>query len=75
MQKIKETTATLSINEDHYSVFELGELRIKFYTSPFLVKYCEIKKWEDSGYLEYTCVNSKTDELIEDSIDMAFIAS
>ena len=66
--------ATLSKKDDHYSVFQIGDLRIKFYTSPYLEKYCSIDLWENKGYIEYTGQFTTSDEPMEDSIDLAFIA-
>ena len=71
---MKEITATLSINQNHYSVFRVGDLTIKFYTSPYLLRYCEITQWKNKGYIEYKGEVSTSKEPIEDSIDLAFIA-
>ena len=67
-------TATLSKKGEHYSVFKVGDLCIKFYTSPYLEKYCGIVAWKDNGYIEYTGKFSTSDDPIEDSIDLEFIA-
>ena len=67
-------TATLSKKGDHYSVFQVGDLNIKFYTSPYLEKYYSIDKWKDNGYIEYTGKFSTSEEPIKDSIDLEFIA-
>ncbi len=73
-ERINEKVATLSVNKEHYSIFQIGNTRIKFYSSPFLTQYCEILKWDDTGYIECTCLNTNSDGLVEDSIDLAFIA-
>lgn len=67
-------TATLTNKGNHYSVFQIGDVSIKFYTSPYLEYYCKIISWEDSGYIVYTGKFSTSSSPIEDSIDMAFIA-
>ena len=67
-------TATLSRKGDHYSLFRVGDLDIKFYTSPYLEKYCSINTWKDNGYIEYTGKFSTSEKPIEDSIDLEFIA-
>lgn len=71
---MKNDIATLSKNEKNYSVFQVGDLRIKFFTSPFLEKYCSIDKWKNNGYIEYTGKFSTFDEPVEDTIDLAYIA-
>lgn len=72
---MKNDIATLSKNEKNYSVFQVGDLRIKFFTSPFLEKYCSINRWDKNGYIEYTGKFSTFDKPIEDTIDLAFIAN
>lgn len=71
---MKGRTATLGITDNHYSVLQIGDLRIKFYTSPFLEKYHSIDFWNDCGYMEYTAFFSTSSKPIEDSIDFSFIA-
>ncbi len=74
MMLMRNRIATLSLKEDCYSVFRVGDLKIKFYTSPYLQQYCKVDLWEDDGYIEYTGKFSTSSELVEDSIDLAFIA-
>ena len=69
-----EEFATLRKKDQNFSVFQIGDLSIKFFTSPFLQKYCNIIRWKDDGYIEYTGLFSTSSEPIEDSIDLAFIA-
>ena len=38
-------------NNDKFSIFKIGDLQIKFKTSPFLQKYISILKW-NKGYIE-----------------------
>ena len=71
---MKAVTATLQNKGNNYSVFKVGDVAIKFYTSPYLEKYCAINKWKNTGYLEYTGKFSTSSEPIEDSIDLSFIA-
>ena len=71
---MKSEMATLGINEKKYSVFQFGDIRIKFYTSPYLQKYCKINKWSDEGYIEYEGAFSTTKEIIKDTIDLKTIA-
>ena len=66
--------ATLRNNENSYSIFKVGNVSIKFYTSPYLRRYCSINHWDDRGYLEYTGEFSTSSVPIEDSIDLAFVA-
>lgn len=72
---MNETIAILKNNGNNYSVFQVGDLSIKFYTSPYLEHYCKIDSWNDEGYIEYTGKFSTSDDPIEDSIDLAFIAN
>ena len=37
-------------NTDKYSIFKIGDMQIKFKTSPFLQKYTSIIKW-NKGYI------------------------
>ena len=46
----KETSAILS-SEGNYSLFMAGGDTIRFATSPRLLRYTRVKRWED-GYLE-----------------------
>ena len=49
---MKNEVATLEINDKKYTVFQVGDIRIKFYTSPYLQRYCKINRWDDEGYIE-----------------------
>lgn len=69
-----KTIATLKNKGNHYSEFQLGDLVIRFYTSPYLQRYCSINKSEDDGYIEYTGKFSTFLEPIEDSIDLGSMA-
>ncbi len=71
---MSDKVATLKIHGNSYSVFQVGDLSIKFYTSPHLKRYCCINKWKDNGYIEYLGEFSGVPEPVEDSIDLAFIA-
>ena len=53
-----------------YSVFSYGDDVIRFATSPRLVKYTRIKKWDD-GYLEVGADYGKGE--VEDYIDLRAI--
>lgn len=44
--------ATLTVKGDSYSVFQVDDLAIKFYSSPYLVEYCKINLWDREGYIE-----------------------
>ncbi len=66
--------ALLRNKGNSYSVFEVGDVAIKFYTSPYLKRYCSVDKWDDNGYIEYTGDFTTSPKPIEDSIDLAFIA-
>lgn len=69
-----ETIAFLTKNKNNYSVFKIGDLSIKFYTSPNLQRYCNVTLWKNNGYIEYTGVFTPSPEPIEDTIDLEFIA-
>lgn len=69
-----ETTATLKNKGNSYSVFQVGDTSIKFYTSPYLKRYSSIERWDDRGYIEYKGEFTTSSELVEDTIDLAFIA-
>jgi hypothetical protein len=71
---MEKRIATLTTNQNCYSVFQAGDLRIKFYTSPNLRRYSKVNRWTDNGYIEYTGIFSTSPEPIEDSIDLAFMA-
>lgn len=66
--------AILKTHGKNYSIFQVGDLSIKFYTSPSLKRYCCINKWSDNGYIEYLGEFYGRPEPVEDSIDLAFIA-
>ncbi|MBR6452406.1 MAG: hypothetical protein IKS87_06840 [Lachnospiraceae bacterium] len=71
---MNKKTATLGKKDNNYSFFQVGDITIKFYTSPYLECYCRINKWKDTGYIEYVGKLSTTKEPVEDSIDLGFIA-
>ena len=64
--------ATLT-NTDKFSIFKIGDLQIKFKTSPFLQKYTSILKW-NKGYIECMAKYSTLDTPIEEYIDLRYIA-
>lgn len=66
--------ATLSNSGKNYSTFQVGDLVIRFYTSPYLERYCSVDKWENDGYIVYTGKFSTKDEPVEDYIDLACMA-
>ena len=66
--------ATLKKHGNNYSVFQVGDISIKFYTSPYLKQYCKIDRWDNNGYIEYTGKFSTSSMPVEDTIDLAFIA-
>ncbi len=72
-KKENDMLAYLSNNEK-YSIFQMGDLRIKFKTSPRLQRYTEILKW-DNGYIECMAKYSSFDEPIEEYIDLRVIAN
>lgn len=65
-------TGVLSHNEK-FSLFQMGDLRIKFKTSPYLEQYVSILKW-DNGYIECMAKYSTMAEPVEEYIDLRFIA-
>lgn len=69
-----DKVATLRTHGKNYSIFQVGDISIKFYTSPNLKRYCRIIKWRDNGYIEYLVEFYGMAEPVEDSIDLAFIA-
>ena len=71
---MNESIATLKNMGNHYSLFQVGDLAIKFYTSPYLEEYCSINKWKNTGYIEYSGKFSTSPEPINDSIDLESIA-
>ena len=60
-------------NNDKFSIFIIGDLQIKFKTSPFLQKYISILKW-NKGYIECMAKYSTLDTPIEEYIDLRYIA-
>lgn len=60
-------------NTDKFSIFKIGDLQIKFKTSPFLQKYTSITKW-NNGYIECMAKYSTLDTPIEEYIDLRYIA-
>lgn len=60
-------------NNDKFSIFKIGDLQIKFKTSPFLQKYISILKW-NKGYIECMAKYSTLDIPIEEYIDLRYIA-
>ena len=60
-------------NFDKFSIFKIGDLQIKFKTSPFLQKYISILKW-NKGYIECMAKYSTLDTPIEEYIDLRYIA-
>lgn len=60
-------------NNDKFSIFQIGDLRIKFKTSPYLQKYTSIEKW-NNGYIECMVKYSTLEEPVEEYIDLRFIA-
>ena len=60
-------------NNDKFSIFKIGDLQIKFKTSPFLQKYISILKW-NKGYIECMAKYSNLDTPIEEYIDLRYIA-
>ena len=60
-------------NTDKYSIFKIGDMQIKFKTSPFLQKYTSIIKG-NKGYFECMAKYSTLDTPIEEYIDLRYIA-
>ena len=56
-----------------YSSFRMGDVCIKFKTSPFLEQYLSILKW-NRGYIECMAQYSTVDHPVEEYIDLRFIA-
>ena len=63
------STATLS-NDGGFSIFKSGGDTIRFATSPRLVRYIRVKRWED-GYLEVDADYGNGE--VEDYIDIRHI--
>ena len=60
-------------NNDRYSLFQMDNLCIKFKTSPYLVRYISVLKW-DNGYIECMAEYSTVPEPVEEYIDLRYIA-
>lgn len=60
-------------NNDKFSISKIGDLQIKFKTSPFLQKYISILKW-NKGYIECMAKYSTLDTPIEEYINLRYIA-
>lgn len=60
-------------NNHKWSFFQVGDLCIKFKTSPYLIRYLSIKKW-DNGYIECLAEYSTLSNPVEEYIDLGFIA-
>ena len=60
-------------NNKRYSIFQIGDLNIKFRTSPYLEHYEKINKWKN-GYIECMAKYSTLKEPVEEYIDLKFIA-
>ncbi len=73
-KRLNDNVATLSVVDNNYSLFSFGDINMKFKTSPHLIEYCQIIRWDKSGYIDCTCKVSTSKEIIEDTIDIAFIA-
>ena len=60
-------------NNERYSMFRMGDLCIKFKTSPYLIRYLSILKW-DNGYIECMAKYSTVPQAVEEYIDLRYIA-
>lgn len=60
-------------NRARYSSFQVGDVCIKFKTSPHLERYLSILKWND-GYIECVAKYSTLDQPVEEYIDLRYIA-
>ena len=60
-------------NNERYSLFRIGDLCIKFKTSPYLKRYTEISRW-NNGYIECMAEYTTMPEPVEEYIDLRFIA-
>lgn len=56
-----------------YTMFQSGDLYIRFRTSPYLEGYTSILKW-DKGYIECMAKYSTCENPIEEYIDLNYIA-
>ncbi len=69
---MQNKTAYLT-NSDRYSRFTVGDICIKFRTSPYLQHYDSIKKW-NNGYIVCMASYSTMESPIEEYIDLRYIA-
>lgn len=60
-------------NETRYSMFKVGNVCIKFKTSPYLERYLSIQKW-NNGYIECMAKYATVPQPVEEFIDLRFIA-
>ena len=60
-------------NEPRYSMFKVGNVCIKFKTSPYLECYLSIQKW-NKGYIECMTKYSTIPQPVEEFIDLRFVA-
>lgn len=60
-------------NNDRCSLFQMDDICIKFKTSPYLVRYLSVLKW-DNGYIECMAEYSTVSEPVEEYIDLRYIA-
>ena len=63
----------LLTNDKRYSIFIFGNMRMKFKTSPYLVRYDSISKW-NNGYIVCLATYSTLKEPVEEYIDLRYIA-
>ncbi len=63
----------LLTNDKRYSIFIFGNIRMKFKTSPYLVRYDSISKW-NNGYIECLATYSTLKDPVEEYIDLRYIA-
>lgn len=72
MSVLQSNTGILT-NRERYSSFQVGDVCIKFKTSPYLERYLSILKWND-GYIECMAKYSSLDQPVEEYIDLRFVA-
>lgn len=70
---MNNTSVGILTNTTRYSSFQVGDICIKFKTSPYLERYLSILRW-DNGYIECMAKYSTLDQPIEEYIDLRFIA-
>ena len=56
-------------NEGRYTVFSIGDQRLKFIAPYSLEHYVRVKKW-DNGYIVVDAKYSHSDEPVEEYIDL-----